>query len=133
MKSHRTAALSLAGIYAGAALALAGVAWEVFGAADVVYTPQQAQEYETASAALHAATIGHAHGDHVAEGGASDGPPQSTEDRKAEVAKARQRFDRAKAALVTARFVENGLGSWIVAAGLAISAGFGVGYLSVRR
>lgn len=117
----------LAGLCVGVAVLIAGVVWSVWGSGRVMYSPEQAQEFEAAGAALHAATMGHeSHDGHEHE------PPPADVDREALVAKARARYERAQATLESARFANNQLGKWLAGVGLAASLAFGIGYLSSR-
>ncbi len=119
---RRTALVCLIGASAGAVFMIAGGVWSALGGGRVVYSPEQAEEYEAASTALHAATSGHVHEAEDAE------HVEGTLDRKAAVAAARQRFDRAQAALETARFAQHRLGPWLIGIGLAAAIAFGIGY-----
>jgi hypothetical protein len=122
----RPAAIAcLVGCGLGVLLMLVGVGWSIWGDGRAAYQPAQAQEWDEASTALHAATIGHGHGPST-QGASSDG------DREAAVAAARERFERADAALRSARFAKDRLGPLLVWIGLAIAAAFGVGYLAGR-
>jgi hypothetical protein len=111
---------------AGGLLAVAGSLWSTFAPGRMVYMPEQAQEYEDAYAAVHAATISHEH-DELASAS-----PDAAESREARVAKARERFERAKAELDEAQFVQNELGKWLLGVGLATLVAFGIGYLASR-
>ncbi len=125
-QSRRLAPLvCLVGCGLGALVMVAGAAWSMFGGASMAYSPEQAKEWEEASAAWHSATIGHTD-EHSPEAKAAPG------DREATVAAARERFQRADDELKHARFVKNSLGSVLVWTGLAIAAAFGVGYLASR-
>jgi multidrug efflux pump subunit AcrA (membrane-fusion protein) len=114
----------LAGSALGAALLISGVAWSTLAGGRAVYSVEQADEYEAAATALHAATSGHA---------AAGSPPvaaASAAAREAAVAAARERFDRARSTLDSARFAQNELGKWLMGIGLAAVIAFGVGYLT---
>lgn len=118
--------ICLIGGGAGALVIAAGMLCSTFGAGRLLYTADDAKEYEAASSGLHAATSGHSyeegHGEHAAPAG----------DRKAAVAAARQRFERAQATLETARFAQQRLGPWLIGTGLAATIIFGIGYLASR-
>ncbi len=104
---------------------LVGVGWSILDGGRSTYLPAQADEWEQASAALHDATIGHAH---------EPSPDATAEDadRAAAVTAARERFDRADAALRSARFAKDRLGPLLVWIGLVTAGAFGVGYLAGR-
>lgn len=114
----------LFGAVAGVLLAVAGVLWSIVGGGRMMYSDEDAQEYQEAYAEAHAATI--AHGD-------DHGHAAPTEDRQSKVAAARERFDRARAKRDSARFAQNDLGFWLLGAGLAAAVAFGVGYVAASR
>lgn len=116
--------LCLIGCGLGAMLVIAGAVWSIFGSGQAFYSPDQAKEWEEASAAWHAQTIGHAHQHSPGAGGDTD--------REAAVAAARARFEKADAALQRARFAKNRLGPLLEWIGLAGTIAFGVGYLACR-
>jgi hypothetical protein len=125
-KSRRIAGLvCLAGLGLGLVMTAAGAAWSVLAGGKTLYSDEQAQEWDEASAAWHAATVGHAHGDSTK---AVDHP----HDRDDSVAAARERFRRADAALKSARFARDRLGPLLIWIGLAAAGAFGVGYLVTR-
>jgi hypothetical protein len=119
------ALICLLGSGLGLLLILAGVGWSLFGGAHLVYSTEQAEEWEQANAALHAASFGHVHGQ-------TPGTTAAADDPDAALAAARTRFERADAALQSARFVKDRLGQLLVGIGLAVTAAFGVGYLLAR-
>jgi hypothetical protein len=118
------AVICMLGIGVGVLAVIAGVAWAVLGGGRMMYTQEQAKEYSSAASALHSATSGHDH-----SGGADKGPAT---DRDAAVAAARERFDRAEAALKSAKFAQNELGAWLMGLGLAVTVAFGIGYVASR-
>jgi hypothetical protein len=124
-KPRQPAAIAcLVGCGFGMLLILTGIGWSSFGGARLVYSPEQAKEWEEAHAAWHAASSGHVH---------AHSPGMSTAgDPDANLAAARERFERADAELQSARFVKNRLGFLLLWTGLAVAGAFGVGYLIVR-
>jgi hypothetical protein len=122
-KSRRPAALAcLLGCGLGVLLIVAGAAWSNLGGARMVYSPEQAKEWEEAHAAWHAASSGHTH-DHATSPAASEG------NHDAALETARERFERADAELESARFMKDRLGGLMIWIGLAVAGAFGVGYL----
>ena len=111
----------LVGIVVGAIVALAGASWSTLRPGRLVYTPEQAQEYQDAYAAASG---------HPPRGEAPASP--ATDDRDVLVAQARERFERAQAELDSARFVQNQLGKWLVGVGLVIMVVFGIVYATSR-
>jgi hypothetical protein len=102
---------------------LGGIGWTIFGDSRLVYSTEQAEEWEKANAAWHAASIGHSHG---------QSPATTVSDPDAALAAARERFERADAQLQAARFVKDRLGPLLTMIGLAVAGAFGVGYLLAR-
>jgi hypothetical protein len=122
---QRTAALvCLVGSALGVLLLLGGLGWSLFGDAHLVYSTEQAEEWEKANAAWHAASIGHVHG-HSSAGKVTKSD--------ATLAAARERFERADAELQAARFMKYRLGPLLSMVGLAVAGAFGVGYLLLAR
>ena len=115
----------LIGCGLGVLLILAGVGWSKLGVTRIVYSPEQAKEWEEAQAALHAASSDHNHEDST--------PPEAPEaNPDAVMSAARERFERADAELQSARFVKDRLGPLLTVIGLAAAGAFGVGSLLAR-
>jgi hypothetical protein len=112
----------------GIALMALGLAWPLIGGGHLWYSPEQAKEYQDASAALHAATSGHTHADGETPEERAGHAEVDLAERDAQVAAARKRFQEAEATLETARFAQNNLGHWFTGVGLAAAIAFGIGY-----
>ena len=116
------------GAVLGIALMALGLAWPLIGGGRLMYSPEQAKEYQDAGAALHAATSGHAHGEGETPEEHAKHAEVDPAERDAQVAAARERFQQAEATLETARFAQNNLGHWFTGVGLAAAIAFGIGY-----
>jgi hypothetical protein len=116
------------GAVLGIALMALGLAWPLIGGGRLMYSPEQAKEFQDASAALHAATSGHAHAEGETPEEHAQPAAADPAERDALVAAARSRFQQAEATLETARFAQNNLGHWFTGVGLAAAIAFGIGY-----
>lgn len=104
-----TACLAAAAL--GLLVAVGGAVWQRSALPRHVWTVEQAQEFDAANAAMHAAV--------------------GRDDETAHAA-AKQRFDRIAAELHSARYAKDRLGAVLVRGGLAAAAVFSVGYLAIR-
>jgi hypothetical protein len=121
--------ICLGGILFGVIVGAAGLFWSQWAKPSLVWTPEQAAEYQAAGEALHAArrVDPASSGDVHASAGAEGDEP----DRR--LAAAQERFDKIEAKLAAAQTLRQRTGAWLRWLGLAAIVLFGVGYLSSRR
>jgi hypothetical protein len=102
----------LVGAAIGLMAAISGAVWQRMALPRYVWTVEQAEEFEKANSALHAAAAGDDDAEHEA---------------------AKRRFNRIAAELQSARYAKDRLGSLFIRGGLAAAAAFSVGYLAIRE
>jgi hypothetical protein len=115
-------AISLIGVAAGVALIAASVAWMTFAKPANVWSPEQAQEFNAAQSALHAAISGIDRRPTGDAGGAED-----------VIAQAQARFDRIGEQLEDARSARYSWGWRGVIAGSLLAAICGVGFRFLEK
>lgn len=114
--------LSVGGIVLGVGLIAAGLAWSAFAKPEHFWSPDQAQEFEVARAAMHQLTY-----ETKPNSAPSGAPPAS---REAEMELAKRRFEKIDAELSAARVRREETGVWLTRMGLAALVVFGLGYLA---
>jgi hypothetical protein len=121
--------ICLGGMLLGVVMGTAGLFWGSWAKPSLVWTPEQAAEYQAAGEALHAAR----RMDGPSSGGldANAGAEGDESDRR--LAAAQERFDRIEAELGSAQTLRQRTGAWLRWLGLAAIVLFGVGYLSARK
>jgi hypothetical protein len=112
----------LAGIVVGGLLVAGSITWMALAKPSDVWSPQQAEEFNAAQGALHAAISG-------IDRGAGEGP-QRSEDA---VAVAQSRFDRINEELEHARSARYSWGWRGVIAGTLLAAVCGIGFRLLEK
>jgi hypothetical protein len=122
--------ICLGGILLGLLVTIAGLTWPLWARPSLVWTAEQAAEYQSAGEALHAArridptaTGGNSDPDDGGEAGQSD----------SQLAVAQERFDKIRAELAAAQSLRQRAGAWLRWLGLAMMLLFGLGYLASSR
>jgi len=114
--SRRIAVSCLAGLALGAGMTAAGLAWSRLASDRRVWSQQQAEAYQAAFEAVHAATSGEA----------GERPPDQ------DFTNLQQRYRALAAELNQARRVRDVWGLYVTRSGLVLALLSGLGYLAVR-
>jgi predicted negative regulator of RcsB-dependent stress response len=115
------------GILAGLLATIAGLAWPVWAKPSLVWSPEQAAEFQAAGEALHAARQ-----IDQAEAAANFAGADDAGQSDAQLASAQERFDKIEAELAAAQSLREGAGAWLRWLGLAVMLLCGLGYLASR-
>lgn len=107
----------------GTLLLALGLGWSSLAPPKLVWSPQQAAEYQAAGEALHAARRS------TAATGVRPGEDAAT---SPELAAAQARFDKIDSELADAQSRRQRTGAWLVRVALGTMILCGVGYLSLR-
>lgn len=128
--NYRSAVWQLGGMALGVVITSLAVAWMVLARPADVWSLEQANEYQAAGEALHAARSLHSTGEVAGSGRSAPDSDSAHDDR---LAAAQQRFDRISASLELARNERRVWGRWIAGAGLALTIVCGLRYLAASR
>lgn len=113
--------LSLAGMALGIALIAAGLLWNALAKPEHVWSKEQADEFEAARHAMHDLTY---------DSPSTTSSGISADAREAQMAAAKQRFEKIEADLAVAASRQREAGVWMTRMGLAALVLFGLGYLA---
>jgi hypothetical protein len=114
----------IAGMAFGGALVAAGLLWNALAKPEHVWAREQALELEAARHQMHQLTYDSPH--------VTASPGSSADSREAQMAAAKNRFEKIEADLTAARSRQQQTGVWMTRMGLAALVLFGLGYLALH-